>query len=120
MKEVQDIRRGPGTYSPEFKQTERRVDIGIMKIKEPINEKKEEIDTRLPIFPNYDVDKPNKLVFQYHEPTKGLEPPHTPEKEIFQGNWRYYDVNLDAIKAEVAKDIYFGGKEMSQEEFLSK
>jgi len=37
-------------------------------------------------------------VFKYHKPSKGLEPPHTPEKELKPEKWRFYDFDLDAIR----------------------
>ena len=91
-----------------------------MRIREPLFEIKEEEDNRPDIYPNFDIDKPNKLVFQYHEPSKDLDPMHTPEKKIFKEHWKFYDVNLDAIRAEVADDLYFHPIHLSKEEFLSK
>ncbi len=40
-KEIEDMRMGPAKYDPEFKLTEKRADIGVVKIKEPIHEAKE-------------------------------------------------------------------------------
>ena len=89
--------------------TERRDDFGVLAIKEPyfaIPETPEYAD-RPDLHPNYDFDKPNKGVFQYHEPTKDLEPPHTPDKDHFPEKWRFYDFDLDAIREQVGKDIAF-------------
>ena len=71
------------------------------------------------LYPNYDFDKPNKLVFKYYEPSKDLAPEHTPEKDIFPGRWKYYDFDLNAVREEIAKDIYFARK-MSPEKFKQK
>lgn len=114
------MKGGPGYYDIEHKLTEKRADIGVLRIKEPIEPIKEEVDARLPLYPNYDIDKPNKLVFQYHEPVKGLSPPHTPDKELMKEHWKFYDVNLNAIRAEIANDLYFHPIGLSKEEFLSK
>jgi hypothetical protein len=61
----------------------------------------------LDINPHFDYNKPNKMVFQYHEPSQGLEPAHTPDKKLYPGRWMYYDFDLDAVREEVAKDISF-------------
>lgn len=56
------------------------------------------MDERPLLYPNYDIDKPNKLVFKYHEPSKDLGPQHTPEKMLNPGKWKFYDYDLDAIR----------------------
>lgn len=101
--------------------TEKREDIGIVKIKKPEYTIADEVDEddRPELHPNYDYDKPNKLVFKYHEPSKGLEPPHTPEKMLYPGKWRFYDYDLDVIREEVGKEIAFA-RGLSPEEFKRK
>ena len=60
IKEFEKTRLGPQLYKPEFKLTEKRADIGIVKIKDPIHEIKEEdlIDDRPALDVNYDYNKP--------------------------------------------------------------
>ncbi len=100
LKEFEKTRLGPQTYKVSYNMTERRDDFGVLKIKQPFFEIKEEAieDDRPELHPNYDFDKPNKGVFKYYEPAKDLEPPHTPEKEHFPEKWRFYDYDLDAIR----------------------
>jgi hypothetical protein len=69
--------------------------------------------------PNFDVNKPNKLVFAYHEPSKDLAPAHTPEKIRNPGQWKFYDFDLDSVREEVAKDINFA-RNLPIEEFKDK
>jgi len=38
--------------------------------------------------------KPNKLVFQYHDPVVH-EPLHVPDKELYPERWQFYDTNTD-------------------------
>lgn len=75
MKELEDIKRGPGSYDLKHKLTELRTDKGIRKFQEP-NEIKEvdEEDERPDLYPNYEHDKTRKLVFKYHEPSNDLGP----------------------------------------------
>lgn len=56
---------GPATYHPDFARTERRADFGVVKIKEPYFVIKEEDleDDRPNLYPNFEIDKTNKLVF---------------------------------------------------------
>jgi len=49
------------------------------------------------LLPNYDHDKPNKLVPIYHSPTK-VATVHTPEKIKNPGKWEFYDFDLDSIR----------------------
>jgi hypothetical protein len=56
--------------------------------------------------PNFDFDKPNKLVPVFHKPSK-IETAHTPEKIKNPGSWKFYDFDLNAIKEEIGKDITF-------------
>ena len=108
LKEFEQTRMGPTSYRISHRITERRADIGIVKIREPIvEEKEEEIDERPELNPNYDFDKPNKLVFQYHEPSTGLGPQHTPTKDRHPEKWKYYDYDLDVVREEVGKEIAF-------------
>jgi hypothetical protein len=73
----------------------------------------------MPLFPNAKAILPNHMTFKYFEPSKDIGPKNIPEKELNPGKWRYYDVNLDAIKEQVSNNIYIGGaKDMTQEQFL--
>jgi hypothetical protein len=75
-RELEKKKLGPATYEVEFTLTERRPDLGIVKIKLPYNPIKEEDneDDRPELYPNYDIDKPNRLTFKYHEPVKDVGP----------------------------------------------
>jgi hypothetical protein len=75
-KELEKKKLGPSTYEVEFTLTERRPDLGIVKIKLPCNPIKEEDieDDRPDLYPNYDIDKPNKLTFKYYDPVKDVGP----------------------------------------------
>ena len=60
--------------------------------------KKEFVDDRMPLYPNHDAILPNHMTFKYYEPSKDIAPKHTPEKVKNPGKWRFYDVDLNAIK----------------------
>lgn len=121
MKEFADTRVGPGKYSVSHNMTERRDDFGVVKIKRPFFEvnPRDQIDERPELHPNFDIDKPNKLVFRYHSPSKDLEPQHTPEKAYFPEKWKFYDYDLDVIREEVAKEITFA-KNLSLDTYKDK
>ena len=38
MKEYETTKTGPGSYKPDFKLTEKRTDVGHVKIREPVHE----------------------------------------------------------------------------------
>lgn len=57
--------------------------------------------------PNYDFDKPNKLTFKMMLPTEPKER-HLSDAELNPGKWVFYDVNLDAVREELAKNVYMG------------
>lgn len=112
---------GPALYDPSHRLAEKRNDIGIVKIKQPyftIKEEEEE-DDRPNLFPNYDHDKPNKGTFKYYEPSKDLQPKHTPEKDLFPERWRFYDFDLDAVREEIAKEITFA-RNLTAEQYKNK
>ena len=120
MKEFEKTRLGPASYKPEFNIVERRVDIGVLKMREPPKSPVKEQDEQvLDINPNYDFDKPNKLVFKYYEPSKDLSPTHTPDKELYPGKWRFYDFDLDAVREEIAKEITFA-RNLTPDQFKDK
>ena len=43
-----------------------------------------------------------------------------PDSEANPGKWVFYDVDLDAVRAELAQNIYFGAKNESPEEFKDR
>ena len=43
-----------------------------------------------------------------------------PDKVFQPGRWVYYDVDLDAVRAQVAKDVHFGVKGEKPEEFAER
>ena len=64
------------------------------------------------------------MTFKYYQPSKDLGPTHTPEKVKNPGNWRYYDLDLDAVRGEIARNVYLGGalereKFIEHEEFMN-
>ena len=65
------------------------------------------------------MTKPNKLVFKYYKPVE-VGPQHVPEGKENPGRWVFYDVDLDAVRAELARHVYFGAKDESQEEFKER
>ena len=120
LKEYEKTRLGPGTYKVSYNRTERRADFGVPKFKLPyVIKEEEEEDDRPELHPNYDFDKPNKLVFKYFEPLQGLGPSNLTDAEIFPGKWKFYDFDLDAIRERVAWDIDFA-RNMNVEEFKQK
>ena len=70
----------------------------------------------MPLYPNADAILPNHMTFKYYEPSKDLGPQHTPEKIKNPGEWKYYEVDLNAIKEQVATNVYIGGG-LNKEEF---
>ena len=81
-----------------------------------------EIDTEgdwLKLVPNYDIVKPHKGAFVYHKPSDDIDPMHTPNKVLYPGNWKFYDINLDTVKEEVAKEITFA-RNLTKEQFEDK
>ena len=113
------MKRGPGNYDVSHRLTEMRTDKGVMKIKEPYYEIKEEVeeDERPALYPNFDIDKPNKLVFKYYEPSKDVGPQNTPEKDLFPERWHFYDINLRAVREDIAKEIDFA-QNMERNRFI--
>lgn len=115
------VRPGPSTFKPEHKLTEKRADVGIVKFQEPVKEEEEEIDERIGLFPSVAAILPNHMTFKYYEPSKGLGPQHTPEKIKHPENWKFYQIDLDAVREQVATNVYLGGaKNLTQEEFQEK
>lgn len=104
-KELEKRRLGPASHDPIFKLTEKRLDVGVMKMQEDYyiptdsNDWKEGFKTEL--YP--EKPRPNKLVFKYMPPSEVK-----PKEE--QGRWVFYDVDLDAVRAELAQDVFIAGR----------
>lgn len=43
-----------------------------------------------------------------------------PMGEANPGRWVFYDVDLDAVRAELAQNIYLGAKDETKEEFAER
>ncbi len=104
---------GPGAYDINYDLVEQRDDIGAVayKLTEKNDRanlidfaKKDAFDGDLN--PNYDFDKPNKPTFKYHEDTV-WRPEHIPNSELFKEIWRFYDIDLDVVRPEIAPPISF-------------
>ena len=114
----------------DHKLTEKRADVGVVKfdaqstdVSDGSTQKK--ADERIPLFPKYDAVLPNHMTFKYYEPSKDVGPQHTPEKIKNPGRWRFYEVDLNSVREQLARDIYIGGAEklnkdayQDHEEFL--
>lgn len=59
---------GPTSFNPDFKLTEKRADVGVVKFKKPEVDRKEETDERMPLYPNSNAVLPNHMTFKYYEP----------------------------------------------------
>lgn len=66
------------------------------------------------LLPDETQVKPNKLVFKYHKPTE-VERINPTDKEMNPEKWKFYDVDLDAVKEEIAKNVYFGRSAFTEE-----
>ena len=111
----------PGTFDPNYKITEKRLDTGVVPLKKPVGKKKVEVDDRPPLNPSMEAILPNHMTFKYFEESKDIGPKHTPDKVKNPGEWKYYDVDLNAVREQVAQNIYLGGeKDLTQEQYLEK
>jgi len=134
MREFHDRYVGPASYEPTHILTEARADIGIKKLREDVNTKEEPVDKRMILYPNLDIvknnkmgvpfpkqpgfeDQKNSLEFKWKLPT---ELTHVRDEDIANIHWRYYDVNLDAVREEIAKDVNFGVKRETKDEFKDR
>ena len=116
-RKIEDAKVGPGKYDLNFKQVEKRTDTGYVEMietKEPSEHNEQRFLTFLN--PNYDYDKPGKLVFQYKEPSN-VHPKHVTDAELYPEHWKFYDVqkkqhepnytfsnNLDYHKYQLAEE----------------
>jgi hypothetical protein len=109
-KELEDRKLGPATHDPSFSLVERRADAGVLKIKEPYYEKKVDYSEGnvIVLYPN--KPRKNRLVFKYRNPTE-----RKIEAQPDDSKWVYYDVDLDAVRAELAKNVFIAGRMDSNE-----
>jgi hypothetical protein len=64
--------------------------------------------------------KPNKLTFKYHMPTL-QKPMHIPDNILNPGAWVFYDVDLDAVREQLAVgNVFMAGGGENQEEFAER
>lgn len=56
------------------------------------------------------------MAFKYYEPSTDLGPKHMPDSVANPGQWKFYEVNLDAVKEEVANNVFIAGG-MNKEDF---
>ena len=110
---------GPGHFKPSHKLTEKRADIGIKNFANEAastdaSETAEKIDDRGALDPNYDAILPNHMTFKFFSADRGLSKPDKKD-----GRWHFYDVDLDAVREQIAKDIHMGGSKFidNQEKF---
>lgn len=116
LREIEEMKLGPASHDPSYRLTERRPDFGVKKIHKDIYTKTDDKDwqegTVLDLYP--EKPKRNRLVFKYREPvTRTIDP--KPE----EGRWVFYDVDLDAVREELAKDVFIAGR-MEPEEFRER
>ena len=65
--------------------------------------------------PNFDFDKPNKLVYKYHQDLE-WKPPNPSNGMLFRERWRFYDYNVNAVRPEI-RPIDFA-RNLNMKEFL--
>ena len=107
-KELENRKLGPASHDPNYALVEPRQDTGVVKIMEPYFEKKVDFSEGnvIDLYPN--KPKKNRLVFKYMKPVdRKIQPQVEPD------TWVYYNVDLDAVRAELAKNVFISGR-MSQ------
>ena len=91
-RKIEQAKVGPANYDLDFKHVEKRTDVGQVKMfdsKEPIEHEEQRFFTYLN--PDYDYDKPGKLVFQYKEPSN-VHPKNLTDADLFPEHWKFYEV----------------------------
>lgn len=73
------------------------------------------MDEQKPLYPDFDHDKPNKLVAKMM-PDSDVKPKNIPDKVLNPEHWKYYDDNLDMIKEVPAAHTF--GSNLTLEERL--
>ena len=109
------MRLGPASHDPNYSLVERRADIGVMPIKENYYAPRAPEDEGFRMDLNPEKPRKNRLVFKYKLPTERKK--DVPQKD--EGRWVFYDVDLDAVRAELAKDVFMAGR-MNQQEFKER
>jgi hypothetical protein len=49
------------------------------------------------------------MTFKYYEPSKDLGPQHAPDSEKNPGQWKFYQIDLNAVRESLATNVYLGG-----------
>ena len=97
---------GPGHFEPDYKLTEKRVDIGVPKYSKlnPYNERIKEIEKMYPTLNDVDTDPVYDLV-KKRAPTTVIkdkvlrtDPPNMPENLLWPEHWEFYNANVEATK----------------------
>lgn len=105
-RELEAMRVGPANYEPEFKLTEARTTKGNVIFRMPIKEEKVE-EQEGPDFLAQEADefmKPNKGAPVMKQSIEH-HPAHLPDKHEFPERWEFYDINLNAVREEIAKTV---------------
>jgi hypothetical protein len=126
IKELYQIKLGPGAYDPTHDLVERRGDVGAVGYQDITEKNKRENLMDLAkkdvfdgdLYPNYDFDKPNHGVPILHEPVVLDGPAHVPLSKLHPEQWRFYDPDINAVKPEVGDVLLAGGVE--REDYLKK
>lgn len=100
------MRLGPASHDPSYSLVERRADFGVMPIKQNYYVPREPEDEGFRMDLNPEKPRKNRLVFKYKLPTERKK--DVPAKD--EGRWVFYDVDLDAVRTELAKDIFMAGR----------
>jgi len=124
--DVAELKRGPGYYDIKHDLVERRPDIGVLKMQDITEKNARENQMDLankdvfdaPLDVNYDQVLPRAPAYKIHSPVKLEGPKHIPESKLHPEKWRYYDVNLDAVKPDVPEAVIAGG--LTMEEYRKK
>jgi len=66
------------------------------------------------LLPEESTQKPNKLVFKYHKPNE-VKTTYPTDKELNPEKWKFYDVDMDAVKEEIAKNVFIGKSAFTEE-----
>jgi hypothetical protein len=112
------MRVGPGSFSPQYNLIEKSLGRGAPVIKNNFFQPSEEyleIKASREGFPmQYYPNKPgkNRLTFKYYKPVDRKIKPQAKD----EGRWIFYDVDLDAVREALAKNVYLA-QNMTQKEF---
>lgn len=59
------------------------------------------------------------MTFKYYQPSTDLAPAHIPDSVKNPGEWRYYDVDLDAVREKLANNVFLAGG-LQKDEFAER